>query len=139
MRQQRKRHAKRRVPLILLVEDDSDQREMYASLLSSHGFEVAQARDGARAVALAFELRPDLIVMDLSLPFLDGWEATGRLKRDPRTHRIPIVACTAHAFGPAVERALEVGCDAYVVKPFSLKNLLAEIRRMLARADGRAV
>jgi two-component system, cell cycle response regulator DivK len=123
----------RPAPLILIVDDVSDQREMYAEYLESRGFRVETAADGASALVFTLALLPDLIVMDLSMPHLDGWETTRRLKQDPRTAKIPVLACTGYVFGTYVERALEVGCDAYVAKPCLPVDLLQEINRLLAR------
>lgn len=125
-------------PLILLVEDNADQRELYATYLLWRRVQVAMAYDGLSAISLAHDIQPDAIVMDLSLPRLDGWEATRRLKTHPRTAHIPVIACTAHVFGASVERALEVGCDSYVVKPCLPETLFAEIRRLLAKRNDSA-
>jgi CheY-like chemotaxis protein len=121
--------------LIFVVEDNNDEREMYTSYLATLGFRVEAAWDGASALARIVDARPDLVVMDLSLPRLDGWELTRRLKNDPRTAETLVVACTGHVLGASVERALEAGCDAYVVKPCPPHELVAEIRRLLARRD----
>lgn len=120
-------------PLILIVEDNLDQREMFATHFLSEGFRVQTASDGEIAYIHAVASSPDAIVMDLSLPRMDGWEVTRRLKRDTRTAHIPVVACTAHAFGSPVERALDAGCDAYVVKPCLPEDLLCVVRRVIAR------
>jgi len=108
---------------------------MYARYLSSRGFHVEAAADGRRALAIARDSQPDLIVMDLSLPHLDGWEATRRLKHDSSTRHIPVIACTAHVLHAAIERALDAGCEAYVVKPCLPKDLVTEIGRVLSRHD----
>ncbi len=107
---------------------------MYATYFLARGFRVQTAGDGETGFQYAVESRPDVIVMDLSMPRLDGWEATRRLKADGRTRHIPVIACTGHAFGASVERALIVGCDAYVVKPCAPDDLLKEVRRLLARS-----
>ena len=120
-------------PLVLLVEDYDDAREMYADYLRFAGYRVAEARDGEEALERAFELLPDLILMDLALPRLDGWEATRRLKRDPRTRAIPIVALTGHALQGHAEGARQAGCDAFVTKPCLPDDLVAEIHRVLVR------
>lgn len=117
--------------LILVVEDNRDLRELYAAYLMAHGFRVQVASDGYGAFVQAVDARPDLIVTDLSLPHLDGWETMRRLRTDPRTAHIPIIVCTGHAFG-GVDRALDAGCDAYLVKPCLPEQLLAEARRLLA-------
>ena len=118
-------------PLILVVDDYQDAREMYAEYLEFSGFRVAEARNGNEAVEQAFALHPDLILMDLSLPGMDGWEATRRLKADDRTREIPIVALTGHALAGASEGAKRAGCDSFVTKPCLPDDLVVEVRRML--------
>jgi two-component system, cell cycle response regulator DivK len=118
-------------PLILVVDDYQDAREMYAEYLQFSGFRVAEARNGNEAVEKAFELRPDLILMDLSLPGKDGWEATRELKSDERTRHIPVVALTGHALAGASEGAKKAGCDSFVTKPCLPDDLVVEVRRML--------
>ena len=118
-------------PLILVVDDYQDAREMYAEYLQFSGFRVAEARNGNEAVAQAFSLRPDLILMDLSLPGMDGWEATRVLKSDERTKHIPVVALTGHALAGASEGARKAGCDSFVTKPCLPDDLVVEVRRML--------
>lgn len=118
-------------PLILVVDDYQDAREMYAEYLQFSGFRVAEARNGNEAVDKAFELRPDLILMDLSLPGMDGWEATRQLKSDERTRHIPVVALTGHALAGASEGARKAGCDSFVTKPCLPDDLVIEVRRML--------
>ena len=119
-------------PLILVVDDYQDAREMYAEYLQFSGFRVAEARNGNEAVAQAFSLRPDLILMDLSLPGMDGWEATRLLKADDRTKHIPVVALTGHALAGASEGAKRAGCDSFVTKPCLPDDLVIEVRRMLS-------
>ena len=119
-------------PLILVVDDYQDAREMYAEYLQFSGFRVAEARNGNEAVERAFELQPDLILMDLSLPGMDGWEATRQLKSDERTRHIPVVALTGHALAGASEGAKKAGCDSFVTKPCLPDDLVVEVRRMLA-------
>jgi len=121
-------------PLILVVDDYQDAREMYAEYLQFSGFRVAEARNGNEAVEQAFALKPDLILMDLSLPGMDGWEATRRLKADERTSHIPIVALTGHALAGASEGAKKAGCDSFVTKPCLPDDLVVEVRRMLGAA-----
>jgi len=121
-------------PLILVVDDYQDAREMYAEYLQFSGFRVAEARNGNAAVEQAFALKPDLILMDLSLPGMDGWEATRRLKADERTSQIPIVALTGHALAGASEGAKKAGCDSFVTKPCLPDDLVIEVRRMLGAA-----
>jgi len=118
-------------PLILVVDDYEDAREMYAEYLRFCGFRVAEARNGNEALEQAFSLMPDLILMDLSLPGMDGWEATRQLKADPRTARIPVVALTGHALAGASEGAKRAGCDSFVTKPCLPDDLVIEVRRML--------
>lgn len=127
-----------RQSLVLVVEDYQDAREMYAAYLQFSGYEVAEAVDGVEAIEKAVELLPDIILMDLALPRMDGWEATRRLKSDPRTSHIPIVALTGHALAGHAEGAHKAGCDAFVTKPCLPDALVAEIQRMLAarRGDG---
>ncbi len=119
-------------PLILVVDDYQDAREMYSEYLQFSGFRVAEARNGNEAVERAFELKPDLILMDLSLPGMDGWEATRRLKADDATKNIPIVALTGHALAGASEGARKAGCDSFVTKPCLPDDLVVEVRRMLS-------
>jgi two-component system cell cycle response regulator DivK len=123
-------------PLILVVDDYQDAREMYAEYLQFSGFRVAEARNGNEAVSQAFELKPDLILMDLSLPGMDGWEATRVLKADDRTKHIPVVALTGHALAGASEGAKKAGCDSFVTKPCLPDDLVVEVRRMLSAVKG---
>jgi two-component system, cell cycle response regulator DivK len=123
-------------PLVLVVEDYQDAREMYAAYLSFSGYRVAEATNGFEAIDKANELMPDIILMDLALPQMDGWEATRRLKKDERTKHIPIVALTGHALSAHAEGAREAGCDAFVTKPCLPDALVAEIQRMLAAGSG---
>jgi CheY-like chemotaxis protein len=121
-------------PLILVVDDYQDAREMYAEYLQFSGFRVAEASNGNEALERAFALKPDLILMDLSLPGMDGWEATRQLKSDERTRHIPVVALTGHALEAHSRSAKEAGCDAFIVKPCMPMDLLNEIRRILDSA-----
>jgi two-component system, cell cycle response regulator DivK len=118
-------------PLILVVDDYQDAREMYAEYLQYSGFRVAEAKNGNEAVAQARSLKPDLILMDLSLPGMDGWEATRVLKADDATKHIPIVALTGHALAGASEGARKAGCDSFVTKPCLPDDLVVEVKRML--------
>ena len=120
------------MPKILLVEDNEMNRDMLSRRLSRRGYEVVIAEDGERGVALAAAERPDLILMDLSLPILDGWEATRRLKADPETRPIPVIALTAHAMASDREKVLAAGCDDYDTKPVELPRLLDKMQRLLA-------
>jgi len=121
----------REQPLVLVVEDYQDAREMYAAYLQFSGFEVAEAGNGIEAIEKTLELLPDIVLMDLALPRMDGWEATRRLKNDPRTRHIPIVALTGHALAGHAEGAREAGCDAFVTKPCLPDALVTEINRLL--------
>ena len=121
----------REQPLVLVVEDYQDAREMYAAYLQFSGFEVAEAGNGIEAIEKTQELLPDIVLMDLALPRMDGWEATRRLKNDPRTRHIPIVALTGHALAGHAEGAREAGCDAFVTKPCLPDALVTEIKRLL--------
>jgi len=118
-------------PLILLVEDQSDLRQMYAEQLLLSGFDVIEAGNGIDAISHTTEHFPDVVLMDLSLPVLDGWEATRRLKSDTRTAHIPVVALTAHDESGELQRATRAGCDWFVPKPCPPDALIAEIRRVL--------
>jgi len=118
---------------VLVVEDYQDAREMYAAYLQFSGFDVAEAGNGVEAVEKTGELMPDIVLMDLALPRMDGWEATRRLKSDPRTRHIPVVALTGHALAGHAEGAREAGCDSFVTKPCLPDALVAEIRRLLDR------
>jgi len=121
-------------PLVLVVDDFQDNREMYAEFLAYQGFRVIQAANGVEALDQAFSNHPDIIIMDLSLPVMDGWEATRRLKADQRTNGIPVVALTGHAMQGHSKGAMEAGCDSFVAKPCLPDQLVAEIRKMLSSA-----
>lgn len=118
-------------PLVLLVDDDAEAREMYGQYLRAHDFLTVMATNGREAIDLAELLPPHLVVMDLSMPHLDGWEATRRMKRNALTRHIPIIVCTGHVLGSSAALAFDAGCDGYVTKPCSPADLLAEIRRIL--------
>jgi len=118
-------------PLVLVVDDMDDGREICAEYLAFRQYRVATAADGFEALAKAAELLPDIILMDLSLPGIDGWETTRRLKGDDLTRHIPVVALTAHALRSAHDQAVEAGCDAVITKPVLPKDLESEIRRIL--------
>ena len=120
-------------PLILLVEDQSALRQMYVQQLALSGFDVIEAGNGADALTRTAKHSPDVVLMDLSLPVLDGWEATRRLKNDARTAHIPVVALTAHDEASELQRATNAGCDWFVPKPCPPDALVTEIRRVLAR------
>ncbi len=118
-------------PLVLLVDDYPDAREMYTEYLEFSGFDVVEAGNGMEALQRAVDTVPDIILMDLSLPVMDGWEATRRLKADPRTAAIPVVALTGHALAGISEGAKKAGCDAFVTKPCLPEDLVREIRKIL--------
>ena len=118
-------------PLVLLVDDAEDNREVYAQFLHFAGFRVEFAVDGVEAIEKASSLHPDVIVMDLSLPRMDGWEATRRIKSDPGTRGIPVIALTGHAVSESKRRAQEVGCSGYLTKPCLPDVLVSEIRRLV--------
>ncbi len=121
-----------KTPLILVVDDYQDAREMYAEYLQFSGFRVAEAKNGNEAVEQAFALKPDLILMDLSLPGIDGWEATRILKADKNTSHLMIVALSAHALAPEGQRARDAGCDGFIAKPCLPPDLVTEIAKFLA-------
>ena len=121
---------------ILLVEDNEMNRDMLARRLQRRGFEVVVAVDGRQGLALAGSESPDTILMDMSLPELDGWEATRQLKATPSTHSIPVIALTAHAMSGDRDRALAAGCDDYETKPIDLARLVAKIEALHARDCG---
>jgi two-component system cell cycle response regulator DivK len=121
---------------ILVVEDQEDNRRIIRDLLTSVGHELIEAPDGEAGVRLAKEHRPDLILMDIQLPGLDGYEATRRIKADPELSAIPIVVVTSYALSGDEQKAQAAGCDAYVAKPFSPRQLLATIRQFLGETAG---
>ena len=117
--------------LVLLVEDTLDTLEAFTHFLQSAGFRVETATNGRQAVEMARALRPDVIVMDLALPEVDGWEATHQIKSDPLTRHTPVVAFTGHAFQQSKESARQAGCDAFLVKPLDPAVLVSEIQRVV--------
>ena len=119
---------------LLLVEDNEANRDMLCRRLRRRGHEVLLAADGQQGLDLALAARPALILLDLSLPVLDGWEATRRLKADPATRHIPVIALTAHAMSSDRDKALEAGCDEYDTKPIELPRLLGKMEALLAAA-----
>jgi two-component system cell cycle response regulator DivK len=116
---------------ILVIEDQLDNRQILRDLLTSADFEVIEAEDGEAGLVAAAAHRPDLILMDIQLPGLDGYEATRRLKADAVLQAIPVIAVTAHALNGAEDKAREAGCDAYIAKPISPRQLLAKVREYL--------
>jgi CheY-like chemotaxis protein len=121
----------RQRPLVLLVEDHAELRRLYAQELVMSGFDVIEVANGADAITWTSSHVPDVVLMDLSLPVIDGWEATRRLKKDERTAHIPVVALTAHDGAGELRRATEAGCDWFVPKPCPPDALIAEVRRVL--------
>lgn len=116
---------------VLLVEDNEDNRIVYATVLEHFGYRVIEAKDGAEGVRLAREAHPDVVLMDISIPVIDGWSATSMLKEDPDTTSIPVIALTAHALPEDREKSAEVGCDGYLAKPCEPSRVLAEVKRVL--------
>jgi two-component system, cell cycle response regulator DivK len=116
---------------ILVVEDQQDNRQILRDLLASGGFDIIEAEDGQAGIDAAKKHRPDLILMDIQLPVMDGYEATRRIKSDPDLKSIPIIVVTSYALSGDDTKAREAGCDAYVTKPFSPRSLLAKIREFL--------
>ena len=123
---------------ILLVEDNEMNRDMLSRRLERKGYRVLLAVDGPGGVEMAGAHTPDLVLMDMSLPVLDGWEATRRLKADPATAHLPVIALTAHAMSGDRERAIAAGCDDYDTKPIELVRLLGKIETLLGTAAGAA-
>jgi two-component system, cell cycle response regulator DivK len=122
------------MPKILLVEDNEMNRDMLSRRLTRNGFEIVIAVDGREGVDKAASERPDLILMDMSLPTMDGWEATRHVKADPTTRGIPVIALTAHAMNDDREKALAAGCDDFDTKPVDLTRLLGKIAALLPTA-----
>lgn len=120
-----------RAPTILIVEDNEDNRIVYSTMLRHFGFAVDEAENGAEGILKARTKLPDLILMDIAIPLVDGWEAVQRLKRDPATAGIPIVALTAHAMPADREKAIQVGCDGYLAKPCEPRAVVEEVKRIL--------
>jgi two-component system cell cycle response regulator DivK len=116
---------------ILVVEDTEDNRQIMRDLLSSAGYDLVEAQDGAEGVAMAKSQRPDLILMDIQLPVLDGYEATRRIKADPALSHIPVIAVTSYALSGDEAKTRAAGCDGYVAKPFSPRQLLQKVREYL--------
>jgi CheY-like chemotaxis protein len=121
---------------ILLVEDNEMNRDMLSRRLIRRGFEVVFAVNGKEGVALARSEKPDIILMDMSLPVMDGWEATRCLKADDATRSVPVIGLTAHAMSGDREKAIEAGCDDYDTKPVEIDRLIGKIERLLSAAKG---
>lgn len=116
---------------VLLVEDNEDNRTVYRTILEHFGYAVIEARNGEDGVRMAREEHPDLILMDISIPVIDGWEATRMLKEDEGTSDIPIIALTAHALAADRAKATEVGCDGYLAKPCEPRRVVAEVEKFI--------
>lgn len=116
---------------VLLVEDNEDNRIVYSTILKHYGYRVVEALNGEEGISKARSEKPDVILMDISIPIIDGWEATQVLKHDPGTRDTPIIALTAHALASDREKAMEVGCDGYLAKPCEPRQVVAEVSRVL--------
>ena len=125
------RGSERGRPIVLIAEDQTDLRQLYAQQLALSGFDVIEAANGAEAIDLVSSQLPDVVLMDLSMPIVDGWEATRRLRADARTANIPVVALTAHDGSGELQRATMAGCDWFVPKPCPPDALITEVRRVL--------
>jgi CheY-like chemotaxis protein len=121
---------------VLLVEDNEVNRDMLSRRLTRRGFQVIFAVDGQQGVDLARSEKPDIILMDMSLPVMDGWEATRRVKSDDATRNVPVIGLTAHAMSGDREKAIEAGCDDYDTKPVELDRLIGKIERLLGATKG---
>jgi CheY-like chemotaxis protein len=121
---------------VLLVEDNEMNRDMLSRRLIRRGFQVVFAMDGQQGIDLARSERPDIILMDMSLPVIDGWEATRRVKADDATRSVPVIGLTAHAMAGDREKAIEAGCDDYDTKPVELDRLIGKIERLIGVAKG---
>ena len=120
---------------ILLVEDNEDNRVVYRTMLTHFGFQVVEATDGREAIRCAREESPDLILMDISIPLIDGWEATRQLKADSATASIPVIALTAHALDTDRARAAEIGFDVFLAKPVEPRRVVSEVRKLLGEEE----
>ena len=116
---------------VLVVEDTEDNRQILRDLLSAAGYDIVEAHDGAQGVAKASEHKPDLILMDNQMPLMDGYEATRRIKADPALKSIPVIAVTSYALSGDEEKTRDAGCDGYIAKPFSPRQMLAKVREVL--------
>lgn len=116
---------------VLVIEDTADNRQIIGDVLTAAGYEMLEATDGAEGLAAASEQRPDLILMDIQLPVMDGYETTRRIKSDPALRHIPVIAVTSYALSGDEEKTRAAGCDAYIAKPFSPRHLLATVQSFL--------
>ena len=130
------RDKSERITKVLLVEDNEMNRDMLSRRLTRRGFDVVFAVDGKQGVALARSEKPDIILMDMSLPVMDGWEATRCVKADDATRSVPVIGLTAHAMSGDREKAIEAGCDDYDTKPVELDRLIGKIERLLGAVKG---
>jgi two-component system cell cycle response regulator DivK len=117
---------------VLVIEDTEDNRQIVRDLLTNAGYEIVEAEDGESGVAMAASVRPDVILMDIQLPVMDGYEAARRIKADPATAHIPIIAVTSYALAGDEAKTRDAGCDGYIAKPFSPRLLLAKVREFAA-------
>jgi CheY-like chemotaxis protein len=124
---------------VLLVEDNSDNLLIYSTALRHHGYHVVEATDGEAALAAARTVAPDVILMDVAIPLIDGWEVTRRLKGDPSTAGIPVVALTAHALDTDREKAMAVGCDRYISKPAAPQVVIEAVKKYARRAPAQSI
>jgi two-component system cell cycle response regulator DivK len=124
------------MPKILIVEDNEENWDLLSRRLGRRGYEVVVARDGEQAIAMALAESPDLILMDMNLPVIDGWEATRMIKASPQTRDVPIIAVTAHGMAGDREKVLEAGCDDHHAKPVELTKLLSQIEATLKKSMG---
>lgn len=122
--------------LVLIVEDDEDSRFVYTAILEDNGFAVVTASSGDEGLRMARERRPDAVLLDVSIPGMDGWSVSSHLKADSDTAAIPLIIITAHAFPEDAKKASEVGCDAFLTKPCEPRHVLNEITRLLAKSGG---
>lgn len=120
---------------VLLVEDNEDNRTVYRTILEHFGYRVVEARNGEDGIRLAREEHPDVILMDISIPIIDGWEATRILKAEDGTSNIPIIALTAHALATDRAKATEVGCDGYLAKPCEPRKVVAEVEKFVGTSS----
>jgi two-component system, cell cycle response regulator DivK len=116
---------------ILVVEDSEDNRQILRDLFSAAGYDVIEAHDGAEGLAMATNHRPDLILMDIQMPVMDGYEATRRIKADPALKAIPVIAVTSYALAGDEQKTQAAGCDGYIAKPFSPREMLAKVREVI--------
>lgn len=117
---------------VLIAEDNDDNRIVYSTMLEHYGYRVVYTKDGSEVQELAGREKPSVILMDISLPGMDGWTATQKLKNDPETSKIPVIAITAHALSEDRKRAEEVGCDGYLSKPVEPRRVLEEVERFIS-------